>query len=82
MSDGMTEARRLLVNKPDHYRHLPVECIEISQHFNFNLGNALKYIWRCGHKDDPIQDLEKAAWYVRQEIHRIKGNARAWNAED
>ena len=60
------------VNLPPHYRHLPVECIDVTQFFNFCLGNAIKYIWRADHKGNPIQDLEKAAWYVQREIERRK----------
>lgn len=53
------------VNHPAHYNQHPtgMECIDIVEHFNFNLGNAIKYIWRAGLKSpDAITDLEKAAW--------------------
>lgn len=61
------------VNHPPHYTQHPsgVECIEIVEHFPYNLGNAVAYIWRCEHKGEPIQDLEKAVWYVQREIHRL-----------
>jgi hypothetical protein len=62
-----------MVNHPPHYTSHPsgVECIQITEHMNFNLGNAVKYIWRAGLKtEDPIRDLEKAAFYVRREIER------------
>lgn len=62
------------VNKPTHYRQHPsgVECIQITEHMNFNLGNAVKYIWRAGLKsDDRLEDLKKAAWYVNREIERL-----------
>jgi hypothetical protein len=36
----------------------------------FNLGNAIKYIWRCGLKKDAIEDLKKAVWYVEREIKK------------
>lgn len=58
------------VNKPNHYRWLPVEAIEITELFNFNLGNALKYIIRADHKGKPIEDLEKARWYLDRELQR------------
>lgn len=64
-----------MINHPPHYKSHPsgVECIEITEHMNFNLGNAIKYIWRAGLKSDsPVEDLEKAAWYVNREIERIK----------
>lgn len=59
---------------PPHYQQHPsgVECITIAEAFNFNLGNAIKYIWRAGLKGDAVQDLEKAAWYLGREIKRLK----------
>ena len=61
-----------LVNYPVHYTTDPsgIECIEITEHQNFCLGNAMKYIWRCDDKGTPIQDLEKAIWYINREIQR------------
>lgn len=58
------------VNSPGHYRWLPVEAIEITELFNFNMGNALKYIIRADHKGKPIEDLQKAAYYVARELDR------------
>jgi hypothetical protein len=60
------------VNHPSHYRGHPsgVECITITEHMGFNLGNAIKYIWRADLKTDAIEDLRKAAWYVNREIER------------
>jgi hypothetical protein len=55
---------------PDHYRKLPMEAIEITEHFNFCLGNALKYIIRCEHKGDKKSDLAKAIWYLQRELAR------------
>ena len=49
-----------------------VECIEITKHMNFCLGNAIKYIWRAGLKDDALQDLKKAEWYIKCEIERLE----------
>lgn len=62
------------VNHPKHYTEHPsgVECITITEHMNFNLGNAVKYIWRADLKHDAIEDLRKAAWYVEREIKRRK----------
>ena len=66
-----------LVNNPSHYNSDPsgVKCIEITRHRNNNIGNTFKYIWRNGLKDgnSDIQDLEKAAWYLNDEIERLKG---------
>ena len=61
-----------LVNHPPHYKSHPsgIECIQVTEHMNFCLGNAVKYIWRADLKGDSIQDLEKAAWYLDREIER------------
>jgi hypothetical protein len=60
------------VNHPPHYTAHPsgVECIQITEHMNFCLGNAIKYIWRADLKNDAIEDLKKAVWYVNREIER------------
>lgn len=61
------------VNHPKHYNSISgVECIDIVEQFNFNRGNAIKYIWRAGLKGDEIEDLEKALWYIQREIDRVK----------
>lgn len=62
------------VNHPPHYTGHPskIECIQITEHMNFCLGNAVKYIWRCGEKGDPVQDLKKARWYIDREIERLE----------
>ena len=62
------------VNHPSHYTEHPsgVECIQITEHMNFCLGNAVKYIWRAGLKNDnAIEDLKKARWYVDRELERL-----------
>jgi len=61
------------VEHPSHYTAHPsgVECIAITEHFNFNLGNAIKYLWRAGLKGDQVEDLRKAAWYINREIERV-----------
>jgi hypothetical protein len=61
------------VDHPQHYNAHPsgIECIQIVEHMNFCLGNALKYIWRADMKGD-IEDLEKAVWYLKREIERRK----------
>lgn len=63
---------------PPHYTSHPsgVECITITRHMNFNLGNAIKYIWRAGQKGDMLVDLEKAKWYINDEIERLKNVSR------
>lgn len=58
------------VNHPAHYTSHPsgVECIAITEHMTFLLGNAMKYIWRADRKADGLQDLKKARWYLDREI--------------
>ena len=60
------------VERPQHYTTHPsgVECIQITEHMNFCLGNAMKYIWRAGQKGDTLEDLKKARWYLDREIMR------------
>lgn len=60
------------VDSPRHYTEHPsgIECIEVTEHMGFTLGNAVKYIWRADLKDDAIQDLEKARWYIQREIDK------------
>jgi hypothetical protein len=57
---------------PSHYKSHPsgIECIQITESMNFCLGNALKYIWRADLKNDAIEDLKKARWYIEREIQR------------
>ena len=63
------------VNHPEHYTIHPsgVEAIQITRHMNFNLGNAIKYIWRAGLKDKnkTVQDLQKAIFYIQDEINKL-----------
>lgn len=76
-------AKKDNVNHPKHYTSDPsgIECIDITRHRNFNVGNAIKYLWRAGLKVDAdkssinkqIEDLEKAVWYIVDEIHRLGG---------
>lgn len=62
------------VNHPKHYTSHPsgIECIQVTEHMGFNLGNAIKYVWRADLKADAIQDLEKAVWYIQREIAKRK----------
>lgn len=71
------------VNHPKYYTSDPsgIECIDITRHRNFNIGNAIKYLWRAGLKEDKdrklidkqVEDLNKAVWYLVDEIHRLGG---------
>ena len=71
------------VDHPSHYTWLKdvcgIEVIDITRHMNFNLGNVIKYVLRAGKKseegisdiDKTIEDLKKAEFYIKDEIHRL-----------
>jgi len=63
-----------LVNHPSHYKSGGIETIDFieAKDLNYRLGNVVKYVSRAGKKGDPIQDLEKAAWYLQREINARK----------
>jgi hypothetical protein len=77
------------VNHPQHYCKHPsgVECIEITEHYDFCVGNAIKYLWRAGLKSDSgmtdkekqIEDLRKAIWYIEREIKLIERKGESEN---
>lgn len=69
------------VNHPKHYQDPSgIECIDIVRHRNFDIGNAIKYLWRAGLKQDAdktpiekqIEDLRKAIWYIQDEINTLE----------
>lgn len=72
------------VNHPKHYTSHPsgVECIQIARHYCFSIGNAIKYLWRAGLKQDTsltdkekeIEDLKKAIWYINDRISQLENN--------
>lgn len=66
------------VNHPPHYNSHPsgVECIQVTEHMNFCIGNAVKYLWRAGLKGDALEDLKKAKFYIEREIARLESSAR------
>lgn len=65
------------VDHPSHYNTGKIEVIDAIEAWglNFSLGNAVKYIARADHKGKPIEDLEKARWYIEREIERRKNDA-------
>lgn len=67
----MSKKKHDPVNHPKHYTQHPsgVECIQVTEHYNFCVGNAIKYLWRADHKNG-VEDLKKAAWYINREIAR------------
>lgn len=77
MDKGLVEVTNR-VNNPLHYNRHPseIECIDITEHMSFCLGNAVKYIWRCDYKDSAIEDLQKAKWYIEREIKRRQHGER------
>lgn len=67
-----------MINHPPHYNSSKaecsgckkqIECIDITRHMNFNIGNAFKYLWRYEHKGG-VDDLEKALWYLNDEVNK------------
>ncbi|WAB08815.1 hypothetical protein SEA_SUCCESS_28 [Streptomyces phage Success] len=66
------------VNHPSHYTWLPngLEVIDLTEHMNFNRGNAVKYIARAGRKSKAteLEDLKKARWYIEREIFRMEAS--------
>lgn len=63
------------INHPQHYiagrKYEPIDVIE-DWGLGFHLGNAVKYLSRAGRKEDALEDLKKAAWYIDREIERIR----------
>lgn len=76
------------VSHPSHYTWLKqlcdVEVIDITRHMDFDLGNAIKYILRCGHKSEKgytdkektIEDLKKARWYIDDKIKMLENECK------
>lgn len=73
MSQSHSKKKHDPINHPSHYTSHPsgIECIEITRWMNFNIGNAIKYLWRAALKGK-IEDLQKAIWYITDEIERLK----------
>lgn len=77
------------VNHPAHYTSSPakcqcgrtIECIDVTEHMGFNLGNVVKYVWRADLKGKALEDLEKARWYLEREIAK-RSNACDRNPAD
>lgn len=69
------------INHPSYYNSHPsgIECIDIAEHHDFCIGNAIKYLWRAGlksedgisKKEKQIEDLKKAIWYIKREIKHL-----------
>ncbi len=65
-------AKKEAVVHPDHYNKWPVECIDICEWYGFNVGNAIKYLWRAGFKEKEVEDVNKALWYLRREWSNMR----------
>lgn len=59
---------------PPHYQSHPsgIECIQVTEHMSFLIGNAVKYLWRAGSKGDEAEDLRKALWYIERRIAQLE----------
>tara|TARA_R110000751_G_scaffold307812_1_gene431860 strand:- start:40886 stop:41116 length:231 start_codon:yes stop_codon:yes gene_type:complete len=71
-----------LIDHPPHYTSsqarcstcgAQIECIDVTEHMDFCLGNAVKYIWRAGLKGDALTCLRKARWYLDRAIQKMEG---------
>lgn len=62
------------VNHPKHYTAGGIETIDFieAKGLNFNLGNVVKYVTRAGRKDNRLEDLKKARWYLDREIRNTE----------
>lgn len=71
---GQQDKQQEMVNHPSHYQGNKFEVIDIIEDYNlgFNLGNAIKYILRAGKKNDYVEDLKKAIWYLQREISKTR----------
>lgn len=76
-SSTLSPAEDSRVDHPKHYNSHPsgIECIEVIRHMPYNVGAAIKYLWRAGLKDGAptVEDYEKAAWYIQDQIKMVKG---------
>jgi hypothetical protein len=61
-----------------HESWLDCECIDVVEDLGFCLGNAIKYLWRCGQKGDPVEDLKKAKWYFQRVLKRGYRENKNW----
>ena len=70
------------INHPAHYNSSPamcecgrrIECIDVTRHMNFNIGNVIKYLWRAAFKNG-LEDMKKAQWYLNDAIKTLERQA-------
>lgn len=79
----MQETKHDPVNHPKHYTEHPsgIEAITVTEHMNFCIGNAMKYLWRADLKNG-LEDLKKAQWYITREIARREREINALSHAD
>ena len=73
-----------MVNSPEHYNFAGVECIDAiraatgEEGFQYYLqGNIMKYLWRFDYKEKPIEDLQKAKWYLDKLIEEVMADGKS-----
>lgn len=62
--------KKEMVNHPEHYNHIPIECIDVIENMSFNIGTSMKYLWRVDFKEDSKRDMKKAVWYILREMYK------------
>jgi hypothetical protein len=73
----MKDTKTDMVNSPSHYNQSGIECIAAIQaalgpNFKYYLqGNVMKYMWRFDYKGKPLEDLQKAQWYLNTLIEDV-----------
>lgn len=77
-----------MVNHPEHYSAGKIECLTAmkelaspEEYRGFLRLNAIKYLWRLGRKDDPVQELRKAAWYIDQLCRDLEERGTKWKKD-
>ena len=78
MQIEMFEPKPDAVNHPTHYKVGGIETIDFieAKKLGYNLGNVVKYLTRADHKDNKLQDLRKAQWYLEREIFNVENNKK------
>lgn len=74
----MKRADKERVNHPNHYNQGKIEVIDAIEDWDLNFceGNVIKYVARHRHKDEPLEDLKKARWYLDRLIGKIEDESR------
>lgn len=72
------------INHPAHYNMHPrgIEVIDIIEHMDFCTGNAIKYIMRAEYKNNEVEDLKKAVWYLKRKIETLENASRNRDVSD